>query len=539
VSFQGGWDDLLKINVLDDDELRAAINKFISSMLPHEGYDAGHYSRNLGLVFRYVHLEEFTMEYRMLMGALSDLEKLKVTFSDFQPRLTDSIFSSLAEASVMDAVMRPDIGIREWMGENGMDNNLKNDVVREQACQVLWQRCVELYEECFNLGIPSNEAYNYEPELREAFQTCICQQVINTQVAIMRGSVQIGRGYFRGFDGWKQYLENSSAEISERLNNVNGENTIILDSMEASGRLLESHKNYYEKIAEWGIPEIDDRTPISRHRLVVVVGKEGIGKTKYAINAAVNVLLAGKKVVYMCGETEQAVVYVDIIINYVYKKYGYFLRPEHVNSPDDNPEEIRKVVNMAIDTLVSKGLLVLQESFSYETCYAEMQTLYQTTKFDVLFIDHSCALRGSVGDGSLKAKVDRLAEDVKEFRKHTPVCIVVNSHPSTSAKERERGDREIIESPTKGSQDLSVNADEVYVLRENETLKKQGLLKLENPKRRCAARFTESVILQKKFEVSAFIYDENRQAVDDALQLDKQQALDALGADCDGADYSL
>lgn len=197
------------------------------------------------------------------------------------------------------------------------------------------------------------------------------------------------------------------------------------------------------------------------------------------------------------------------------------------------------MLGMVIDQLVTQKLLILVESFNYATCFDEINNLYQTTSFDALIIDHSCALSGTIDDGSLKAKIDKLSRDVRVFRKKNAVCIIVSSHPSVLAKEALMRDREVTESPTKGSQDLSTDSDEVYILRENETLKKQGLLKLENYKRRGAAKFIEPVILQKKFEVSCFIYDESKQAIDSIMELDREQALAALEADSDDALYSL
>lgn len=530
---------MIKINVLENEGIQDPVKKFISALLPHEEYDAKFFLGNLSILFKYIKLEEFTMEFRMLLEALADFGKLKLSFEEYEPLLEQEIFSTLVEASVSDAVMRPDIGIREWLDSTGFDSDLENEVTRENACQTLWQRCIDLYEECFSLEVPSCKAANYEPELREAFKSCVSLQSINNQIAIVRGAIRVGRKRYSGVDGWLEYSGILLAEINTRLSDADGESTIILDSAESSLKLLRSMAGYYESIADWGIPELDDMTPISRHKLVTVVGNENIGKTKFMINAATQVLLAEKRVAYMCGETKQAVVYTDIIINYVYKKYGYILRPEHVYSFESCPEDIRKVVGMTIDHLTSNKLLVLEESFNYDTCFDEISSLYQTVGFDVLIIDHSCALGGTVGDGSLKAKVDKLARDARVFRKNNPVCIIISSHPSQTAKEALTRDREVTESPTKGSQDLSTDSDEVYILRENETLKKQGLLKLENFKRRGAAKFINPVILQKKFEVSCFIYDENKQAVDSVMELEKQQALAALEVDSNDEIYSL
>lgn len=97
-----------------------------------------------------------------------------------------------------------------------------------------------------------------------------------------------------------------TAEIDNRLSESESQNTMKIDSLEGSYELLRSLQDLLVPIADYGIPELDQYTPILRHRLVVVVGKENIGKTKFAIDKAVNVIMAGGKVAYMCGESVKA-----------------------------------------------------------------------------------------------------------------------------------------------------------------------------------------------------------------------------------------
>ena len=120
---------------------------------------------------------------------------------------------------------------------------------------------------------------------------------------------------------------------------------------------------------------------------------------------------------------------------------------------------------------------------------------------------------------------------------------MVTSHPSSLAKDSAKKGNATQDSPTKGSQNLSTEADEVLYLRDNETLIKQNLILLENTKRRNAGRIVEPVILQKKFEVNAFIYDASLQKGESKLGLEREQALDdldkMLGTDEDDEDNEI
>jgi hypothetical protein len=529
---------LLDVDVAGDEELQIVVKRFISSLLPHENYDASCFGNNLTLLLKYVHLEEFKLEFRLILEALSDLNKIKCSFEDYSPNFTQENFESLLEVSIGDAITRPELGVRDWLTYEGMDGNLENEMVKEQACQKLFEKCVDLYEECFEMAEDSVLVSNREPELRAAFVSCIGLQAINTQAMIVRSSKRIGRKKLSGFEDWRKYVGTVYSELNDRLVDASNENTIVLDDIQKSTKMLRSLKEFCKPIAEWGIPVLDDFTPILKHRLVVVVGAENVGKTKFCIDKAVNVLMTGGKVVYMCGESQPAKVYADIIINYVWKKYGLIIRPEHVAAPEECPDDVRKMIGMTVDEIVTKKNLILKDAFNYSTLYEELVGLYEQTKFDMVVLDHSCALKGTVGTG-LKDKIDELALRAREFKKAYPVCVLISSHPSVTARNSVSRGNTIDDSPTKGSQGLSGEADEVFILRDNETLAKQGLLELEVYKRRDADEITDRIILKKKFEVSALIYDENTQALDNMLTLERQEALDALIADSGDALYNL
>ena len=530
---------MLKIDILQDEELQEAVKIFISSLLPHENYDSTYFIRNLEVIFKYIKLEEFQMEYRLLLSALSNLKRLCVSFQDYKPQLTLETFESLLEVSIGEAVMDHSLGVTEWLAYEGLESNLENEMVKDTACQKLFQRCEDLYNDCFEMAISSTDVLDREPELRAAFLATIGQQSVNTQVSIIRSGTRIGRKKLNGFDDWLQYTSQMATEIKRRLDDSDGDNRISVDSVENSTKLLSQLNEYCVPIAKWGIDPLDDYTPILKHRLVVVVANENIGKTKFCVDKATNVLLEGKSVAYMCGESSPAKVYSDILINYIWKKYDIGVTADYLVDPSECPDEVQKAIGMSIDELITEGRLTLCESFSYDTVYSELVDLYNQRAFDCLVIDHSCALSGTVGTGSMKDKVDSLAINLRIFKKAYPVCILVASHPSVTAKDALTRGKAITQSPTKDSQTLSNEADEVFILRDNETLQKQELLILQNYKRRDAARVLDDIYLRKRFEVSALIYDESQQALDSVMNLSRQQAIADLMADSDESGYDL
>lgn len=519
---------MLKINLIEDEELRGVVNTFISALLPHENYDPSMFTTTLATLQKYIKFDEFRMEHRLLIIALVELGKIKIAIETAEPRLTRQTFEKILEASIMDAIVRPELGVFEWLKYEGLNTNLAIPTVKEDACQRVCGRALDLYDECYEMQQSSVDVINHEPELKAAFIAHTSVQCINFQSEILQGEASLGRKRYRGAVDWLQYTKKMTAEIEERVSSADSEKVLRLDSIEGSYKLLSDLSELLVPIADYGIPELDQFTPIMRHRLVVVVGKENIGKTKFAIDKAVNVIRVGGHVVYMCGESEKATVFADIMINYIFKEFGIIVRSEHLAAPSMCPDDVRKVIGMAVETVISKGGLTLCDSFNYDTLRSELDTLYENCKFDLVVIDHSCALSGTTGDGSLKAKIDKLAYDCRDFKKAYPVCVMVTSHPSVASKETAKNDRTTNDSPTKGSQNLSTEADEVFYLRDNDTLVKQNLVMLENTKRRNAGRVTEPIVLQKRFDVSAFIYSPDLQSGSTRMGLDRESALDDL-----------
>lgn len=528
---------MIKIDILKSEDLQSTVKKFISALLPTENFNPALFGTVLQTLFHYIKLEEFEMEYYLLLKALSDFEKIAASYEEYVPKLEKSVFDSLVEKSITEAVVKPELGVKEWREWEGMPSNLNNEAVREECCQQLCQRASELYEECFEMAVNSNEVLGAEVELENVFKQEIALQSINTQAAILRGSTRVGRKVYSGAQDALNYCALVCSEVKNRVDNASGDGTITLDSLESVYTILEDAKASLDKIADWGIPPLDDGTPILRNRLVVVVGDEGSGKTHFIVDKATNVILAGKKALIMCGETKKGKVYYLILKNYIWKKFGIIVRNVDILNPDDCPSYVSKVIHIAMLETITKGALSFTDAFSYDTVGAELQAIWDRVKFDFVAIDHSMALKGKAGDGSMHSNVSALSSAVLQFKLRNPVCVVVASHTSVYSKEMLSKGRTPTNSTTKGSNNLSTDADEVFTLSPDPSLDKQGLIKFINSKRRDFERVTDPIILRKKFDVSAFVYDKDYLVSKEEITMDQQEALSALDNDLDAEEF--
>ncbi len=528
---------MIKIEVLKSEDLQSTVKKFISALLPTENFKPSLFGTILQTLFHYVKLEEFEMEYYLLLKALSDFGKIASSYEEFVPKLEKSVFESLVEKSVTEAVVNPELGVKEWREWSGMPSNLNNETVREECCQQLCQRASELYEECFEMAVSSDEVLGTEAELEAVFRQEIALQSINTQAAILRGSVRVGKKVYSGAQDALDYCALVCAEVKNRIDSASGDGTITLDSLEAAYTILGDAKASLDKIADWGIPPIDDGTPILRNRLVVVVGDEGAGKTHFIVDKVTNVVLAGKKALVMCGETKKGKVYYLILKNYIWKKFGIVVRNVDILNPGDCPAYVSKVINIAILETIESGALSFADAFSYDTVGAELQAIWDRVKFDFVAIDHSMALKGKAGDGSMHANVSALSSAVLQFKLRNPVCVVVASHTSVHSKEMLSKGKHPTNSTTKGSNNLSTDADEVFTLAPDPSLDKQGLIKFINSKRRDFERIVDPIILRKRFDVSAFVYDKDCLVSREEMTIDQQEALSALDNELDEEEF--
>lgn len=524
---------MLSINILEDEELQDILKKFISSILPHENYNSSEFDTVLQSIFKYVKLEEMNMEYYIICKVLNDLSKIKSLHRSYIPSLTRTTFENVLSTSLSSDITDAQIGVKKWLLYEHLENNLEIETVRQDACQKVYARCLELYDECFAMKLDTNEVLNLLPALKSAFVSHVSFQSLNVQAQIVQGSYQVGRKIYSGNSDWLQYTSHVTSELSARLNDADDNSVIQIDSLDKANILLDTLKDMFVPIAQYGIPEIDgdgvlSGTPILRHRLAVIVGNENIGKSMFAKDQAVNILMAGGKVLYMCGENAKNKIYSELIVNYIYKKYNYFVQPSHIQNMESCPDHIRKVISLAVAEIIGSKSLILRDSYSYDSLYSELVSDYERFNCDAFIIDHSFALTGGYDGDNGKRNIDRLSEDIRSFRKHYPVYCMVLSHPSIAAKDAIAKDKIIEYSATKGSQNLSTDADDVFVLRDNMQLRKEGLIAIENTKRRDADRINDNIILRKMFEVSHFEYDVKYQAKSSSLSVEADAALKNL-----------
>ena len=520
---------MLYINIIEDKELQEAIEKVASGLIPHKNYDSEYYMSVLQEIIRYIRFEEFSGEYYVLFSVFNQIRKIGLIDKEYKYKVAREIVNMSVQANILDVVKTDEVRIEEILLDEGYETNISIEKNLNAACMLLHKRTMELYDRLFELATPSNEALSYMLALRSSLIRHIGEAAINIQAEILSGRKRLGRKVYSGSEDWIQFSRELISNLDTRLNaEVN--TGMILDSIDKGVELLDKLHELYQPLCNYGLPPLDDKTPILRHRLVVVCANENVGKTKFAINSATNLLIAGKRIVYMCGETSEEKVYAMILSNYIFKLYGLYITADMIAKKIELPEDKQKIVNISNAKLAGEGLVHFISTFRYKGLYDSLVDIYHTTPFDGLFIDHSLALEG---EGTENERVADLARDTRRFKRNYPVYVQVLSHLSTLAKEMVSKGKEVDSAPTRGNGMLSNEADELLVLMTNKTLEKEQLIAIQNYKRRDAGKVEDLMILQKRFSVAAFIWDERLQAKANGQDLNAKQAMEQIISEYD------
>lgn len=524
---------MIPVNIMEDENLREVLENILSGILNTEyaDEDSPTLTRLLNMTFSYVHLDEMEMEFYVLFSYLNEMNKLLSSELHMRPTLSRDTLDRILTNDLAGLIRRPEVRLKNWLKMNGLDYNLDVATTAEEASSKLYQRTMSLYDSCKEKGMKPDDVLAEQMALAKAYINNVSTSIVNYQVTILTSEMKIGRKRFAGPEGWLEFTQIVSGDVQKRIRDAKSAST-FLDTIADVKDIFRGSSSSLTRLASMKIPMLDDMLTLNRHRLVSVCALENVGKTKFLIHSAVQVLLAGYKVRIMYGESQESTLLADIMVSYIYHKHGLYVRPEDIiNINDDEleeeleiPEDIRRIINKCMIEVIEKKQLVLISTYSYQTIYEELKKDYETREFDFLGIDHSCTLSG---EGELRDNIDKMSNALRDFKRNYPVCIMVLSQLSSVAKQDLSSNGIVSNSPTKGSATLSQESDVILVLNDKGDLVGKGLVSCQVYKVRGVDKPSRLLMLKKDFSVSNFVYDPKLQLVDDK-SMEMTEALDKI-----------
>lgn len=529
---------MLSINILRDEELKETVNIFIGGMLSQENYDSTCFYDIYESLTKYIHEDEFTGEYYIILKAIGSIKNIAIMYDNYIPNIEESNMKSIVKSNIVSLIRNENVRIQDMLEEEGQSTNLDVATTFEYAKSMLYRRTMELYRECVELKISSASVVGYVPVIKERLLSHVAESTMRAQAEILNGRFRVGRRFLTGVEDWMSYVSETSIEIKERITDEDT-GLVKLNDVAKGNEYLSKLSELYEPLAYYGIPPLDKLTPMCKSTFALVIANENTGKTKFAIDSVVKLLLEGKKVIYMHGETTKETMLSLILSNYIMRKYDRIVPSKDLGKLETLHPEIQRIVKLAMADVLESGLLWFKESYGFKTFYEEARQEYQKEKFDAIFIDHT----GQLGGEPTKENFDAFSKDVVKFKKNHPVFAMVLSHLSSYAKSQLSKGKEMAGSGARGSANLSQDADEVYLLSTDSRLQKQKLIQLSVEKTRGGEKPGQPIFLRTRFDVSSFIYDESLQNADIASEIKTDQAIDEIkGAyeddfDIEGYDY--
>ena len=522
-----------------DEVLTTTLNKVLSGFLPHENFSEADFIALYSALTQRITETEMRGVYNPFRYILHRYYILALE-SGRIPSITEDKFAGALENIVFDMLSDKRTEMYSVMAEDGQVFDLTVPTNREQAAQTLYSKVLCLYRTCFDLKVSTSEALSYMVELDEAIKRNFIDGTVANQQEILTNGLQLGKKFYQGGDGWISYISSASRELSEFCSNSG--KRLECNSYSSLAEIERARDSAAEPLCDYGIPMLDDETPILQHRLTVLIGKENIGKTKVMTHLVARLIINGVKPYVATGETTTYLFFFQVLSSYLYQKYQLHIPPNMLTAKNVETldAEDRQLVNTAKYFLLNSGL-VIDDSLSYDTVMPTMEEYYNQG-CRAFFIDHSQSLKGRRGR-MISELVTSLALDCREFKNSHPVYVCVLSHPSAELKDILQKDPEKAQnlqiSPTAQSSTLSIEADEIFILYETQLLVKEQLLGWITYKRRGPKIGT--VFIRKLFHVNAFVYDENDQAGADTVDMDDvAEALSIYEDDTeDGLDLDI
>lgn len=515
-----------------DEGLTSVLNKVVSGLLPHDDYDADNFNTLYFALKSVLPIESVRGLHYAIYFVFEKYAALcsVVGANNFKIKLTRERFDSAMANNLPDMILQPQLEIDRLMEEEGKSSDLQIPAVQQEIMASIYERVMELYDECFDMEQSFDDAMSALVDLKVAVQSNMIETSMGMQRTILSTGMRYGRKFYQGTLGWLEFTQLIARELSE-MQHI-GDEDLVCDNISVLSKIDKAVEEVHEPLGEYGIPVIDDFTPILKHRFAVLVAKENTGKTKVVSRIIASLLRNGVKCFFACGESSKEVVEMQIVSSYIRQEYGMYFPVPCLNGKgfEQLSDEDKQLVSAAKARVATSGLSISTDT-EYDSVTSKF-THYYSMGYEAFFIDHSQSLRGRKGR-KIGDLVTSLALDCRDFKRDYPVYVMLTSQPSSNLKDLLQKDqtKDLQMSPTAQSAAPSQEADELFILNDTEYLKRQGLLQWITYKRRDAAK-PDSVYIKKEFNVSNYVYDQKYQSADEITADEMQGIVSQLG---DGA----
>lgn len=528
-------------------ENRDTIYKILSGCLPHENFDPEYAYKGLEELFRTVPIEETYGIMYIFFKAFRNMQTLKMYMNGFSTILRRESFDAAVQGGVTQILKDEAFRATEFFEEYNKTFNLDIPQEYSNAQSFVYTEALAVYDELFEMAIPSNECETWINILKESLEAELTKQVLSLGGKALAKGVVVDRQLYKGAESARKLLHAATTEVDARITVMHGSLTNIniatpITSFESSKEFDQKNSFKIRELYCMGFEPIDDHYRIRTPDIITIVGDEGVGKTRFAVDQAYKALVSGCNVYYICGETSILELKKRLEAQHIYNMYGLQFSPRElmdfdkldVDDYEQLDEYIVKINNATRDLYENPchGKLILQQSVYYETFSQDVRKYHEAYKLDIVFVDHVLAMQSN-GDitpmGRLinkQARVTYLFQQEDLLVKELNISFFNTSHPSTHTSQELRQGIKPTNRAGAESAESSRYASFIGILTTNDQLKQHDMVMMYVNKIRSDAPITDAIVLKRSGYGNQHIYRRDIQQY--AQQVERLSEEDTL-----------
>ncbi len=291
-------------------ENQDTVYKILSGCLPHENFDIDLAKTALEELFRTVPMEETYGTTYMIFSVLKNMSALRMYMSGYTKTLRREIFENAVQAGVGTVIISEGFRAKDFFSEYGKTYNLDVPSDMFDATSFVYSEAMAVYDELFEMAIPTSECQSWLNVLRERLEYDITSKSISLAAQTLSTGVPVGKEIYRGAKDARSLMQFMVTDVNRRVTDMNADmsNRHIaspINSFDDSKIFDERNAFQIKELYNMGFEPIDGKYMVSTPDIITIVADEGVGKTRFAVDQAYKALMAGCRVLYICGETNK------------------------------------------------------------------------------------------------------------------------------------------------------------------------------------------------------------------------------------------
>lgn len=466
----------------------------------------------------------------LLIKMISNLYRVKISLGYTDITLDHDDILRQMESEIKTLVFLPEFDLKKAVFEAELPLDMNNPADMQEIISTFFMRFTDSIDRVFELEVnPAQAALELNALKNLMIDELYREKIVVTSKSYNELGVTVSMEKGLAFDAKIRYLQNCNTtgelEVAEEF---------YIDSYEGYLKVKQSTKHVVRDLYKMGYQPFDDKFTITSGDIVVLVAETNAGKTRLIFDQVYRALVSGVNVSFVPSETENEKVLSKLVLRHMFSLFKYTklpINPELLETNEDfrlsNEELYADILDKyrfaERDLWGNKktGKLHVVNNFYYEDCAEEFSNFKNKIGSDIVFIDHSRALR-SKGTKVLgkflsnqKEQLAYLASCVREAKMGHNLAFFITSHPSSEGSSDLASGR-IKASPnlTAGARELSEVATRMFYL--SQTLEGEVLdtVSIHEGKTRTEAKIRKPLILKRWGDCNAHTYEESYQQED-------------------------